>query len=164
MLFRSTNGQNDIFVTDLSFDSMTNTLSAGPTRRIGLPRARLADGVPRTTANIFSDTTIGSVSLMMTPGAHVGKVVELISGTGGGQSRPITANDAHTLTVGSPWTIPPNNTTVFQVSTENDVTADIFTDTTIGNMSLTMADDEHNGRLVEIVSGKIGRASCRERV
>jgi len=145
------NGQNDVFVTDLDFTG--GVLSVVRTRRVGLLRANMADGVPRTTANIFSDTTIGSVSLNMPPGGFVGKVVELISGAGGGQTRQVIANDAHILTVDSPWGVSPNNTTVFDVATANDVTADIFTDTTIGNTSLSMADDEHNGRLVEIVSG-----------
>ncbi len=145
------NGQNDLFVTDLDFTG--GVLTVVGTRRVGLLRANVADGVPRTTANIFSETTIGSVSLNMPPGAHVGKAVELISGTGSGQTRQVIANDAHILTVDSPWGVLPNNTTVFDVATANDVTADIFTDTTIGNMSLSMADDEHNGRLVEIASG-----------
>ncbi len=145
------NGQNDVFVTDLDFTG--GVLSVVRTRRVGLLRANMANGVPRTTANIFSDTTIGSVSLNMPPGGFVGKVVELISGAGGGQTRQVIANDAHILTVDSPWGVSPNNTTVFDVATANDVTADIFTDTTIGNTSLSMADDEHNGRLVEIVSG-----------
>ncbi len=145
------NGQNDVFATDLDFTG--GALSVVRTHRVGLLRANLANGVPRTTANIFSETTIGSVSLDMTPGAHVGKVAELVGGTGSGQTRQIIANDAHVLTVASPWSPLPNNTTVFDVATANDVTADIFTDTTIGSMGLTMTDDEHNGRLVEITSG-----------
>ncbi|HSC77411.1 MAG TPA: putative Ig domain-containing protein [Candidatus Acidoferrales bacterium] len=145
------NGQNDVFVTDLNFTG--GALSVVRTRRVGLLRANLANGVPRTTANIFSETTIGSVALNMAPGGFVGKLVELVAGTGSGQTRQIVANDSHILTVASPWDVVPNNTTIFDVATANDVTADIFTDTTIGNMSLTMMDDEHNGRLVEIVSG-----------
>ncbi|HXE76448.1 MAG TPA: putative Ig domain-containing protein [Candidatus Xenobia bacterium] len=146
------NGQNDVFVTDLDFTG--GVLSVVRTRRVGLLRANLANGVPRTTANIFSDTTIGSVTLNMTPGEHVGKIVELVAGSGSGQTRPIVANDAHILTVNPPWDFPlPNNTTVFDVATDADVTADIFSDTTIGNTGLTMAEDEHNGRLVEIAGG-----------
>ncbi len=146
-----TNGANDAFLTDLDFTG--GVLSVVRTRRVGLLRVRLANGVPRTTANIFSDTTIGSVSLNMTPGAQVGNVVELLSGAGAGQVRTVTANDAFTLTVDSPWAVTPNNTTVFHVTTENDVSADVFTATTIGNSGLTLADDEMINRLVQIVSG-----------
>ncbi|MCI0402620.1 MAG: Ig domain-containing protein [Acidobacteria bacterium] len=146
-----TNGANDAFLTELDFTG--GVLSVVRTRRVGLLRIRLANGVPRTTANIFSDTTIGSVSLNMTPGAQVGNVVELLSGAGAGQVRTVTANDAFTLTVDPPWAVTPNNTTVFHVTTENDVSADVFTATTIGNSGLTLADDEMINRLVQIVSG-----------
>ncbi len=146
-----TNGVNDIFLTELDFTG--GLLSVVRTRRLGLLKSRLANGVPRTTADIFSDTTIGSVTLSMTPGAHVGKVIELLGGAGGGQVRTVTANDAFTLSVDPAWTVSPNNTTIFHVTTENDLAAEVFTDTTLGNSALTLTDDELINRLVQIVGG-----------
>lgn len=146
-----TNAFNDVFLTELDFTG--GMLSVVRTRRLGLLKSRLANGVPRTTANIFSDTTIGSVALNMTANEHVGKVVELLGGGGAGQVRTVTANDAFTLTVNPPWTTSPNNTTVFHVTTENDLAAQVFTATTIGNSTLTLADDELANRLVQIVAG-----------
>jgi len=146
-----TNSANDVFLTELDFAG--GMLSVVRTRRVGLLKLRLANGVPRTTANIFSDTTIGSVALNMAVNAHVGKIMELINGAGAGQVRTVTANDLHTLTVDPPWTTSPNNTTVFHVTTENDLAAEVFTDTTIGNSTLTLTDDELINGLVQIVSG-----------
>ncbi|MGH9777669.1 MAG: Ig domain-containing protein, partial [Candidatus Acidiferrales bacterium] len=146
-----TNSANDIFLTELDFTG--GILSVVRTRRQGLLKLRLANGVARTTANIFSETTIGSVSLGMTANEHVGKIMELINGAGAGQVRTVIANDLHTLTVDPPWNITPNNTTVFHVTTENDVAAEVFTDTTVGNSVLTLTDDELINGLVQIVSG-----------
>jgi len=146
-----TNLANDVFLTELDFTG--GMLSVVRTRRLGLIKTRLANGVPRTTANIFSDTTIGSVTLSMTPGEHVGKVIELLAGAGAGQVRTVIANDTFTLTVDPAFTNSPSNNTLFHVTTENDVTADVFSDTTLGNSGLTLAENELANRLVQIVAG-----------
>ncbi|HWP64865.1 MAG TPA: penicillin acylase family protein [Candidatus Limnocylindria bacterium] len=54
----------------------------------------------------------------------VGGYVALVGGTGAGQIRQIAAVDATTLTVGSPWTTPPDATSVYvAVAAGNAITA-----------------------------------------
>lgn len=145
-----TNGAADIFVTQLQF--VGGVLSVVETRRVSKFKVSLPL-VPETTADIFSSTTIGNSTLSFTPDEHVGRLATIVSGTGQGQLRTITTNDATTLTVSPPWDTTPDDTSVFRVETRNDQTADVFSNTTIGNSTLTMTDDEFINFLVEIVGG-----------
>ncbi len=67
-------------------------------------------------ADSFSATTIGSQNFGATPTAYAGRSVRLIQGTGTGQERKITTNDATTLTVTPPWTIIPDASTQFVIA------------------------------------------------
>lgn len=148
------NNSFDIFVTELDFS--TGELRLVRTRRLSTTRApvavRLQVDVPDTPADIFSATTIGNSGLTLTASQLVGRQVTIVSGAAQGQSRPITANDATTLTVQPAWDPVPDATSVFRVLTD-DQTADVFSASTIGNSTLAMTPGEHTGRLVEIVSG-----------
>jgi hypothetical protein len=110
-----TNNTRDVFITALTVSGCTVTPVS--TARVSVATA---GGVPPTTATLFSGTTIGSAALAMTSGAQVDKLVELVAGTGAGQVREITANDATTLTVSPAWTTVPDNTTVFHVIAEGN--------------------------------------------
>lgn len=146
-----TNGLADVFITELQFSS--GTLSVVRTRRASLGRDRIGIGVPGTTADIFSETTIGATTLELNEDEHVGREILITQGTGLAQVRTIVGNDATTFTVSPAWDTVPDETTVFRVISLEEVTADIFSETTIGSSALTMVDDEEFRRLVEIVAG-----------
>jgi hypothetical protein len=146
-----TNNQQDVFVTDLAFDG--TALSVLRTRRVSLAHARVGVAIPPTTADIFSDTTIGNSELTLTPDAHIGRDVLITEGTGVNQLREIVANDATTLTVDPPWTTTPDDTSVFRIVAREEFPVEAFSDTTIGNSALAMEDDEVAGRVVEITLG-----------
>jgi len=148
-----TNELTDIFLTTLNFSG--GLLSVMETRRANLFQARVAVDVTDTTADIFSDTTIGSSTLTLANNAHVGRVVQIVAGTGASQVREITANDATTLTVSPAWDPVPTDTSVFRVIAREDFPADIFTSTTVGNSALTMTDDEHVSRNRRVVIGTV---------
>ncbi len=145
------NQRTDVFLTRLDFTA--GTLSVVDTRRLPLSRARVSVGLGNTTADIFSDTTIGRMDLMLTPGEHIGREVQIVQGAGNGQIRTITANDATTLTINPPWETVPNAISVFRIIAREDFAATVFTATTIGNAGLTLANDEHTNSVVEILSG-----------
>ena len=148
-----TNFAADIFVTEINFSS--GIITPVQTRRHNTFNTALAVGIPDTTADIFSATTIGSSSLAMTANAHVGRRAEIVTGLGQGEFRLIISNTATTLTVTPAWATVPDATSVFRVTTLNDQTADSasVSSTTIGNSALTMTTDEHINRVVEIISG-----------
>ncbi|MDA2914508.1 hypothetical protein MYX77_11255, partial [Acidobacteriia bacterium AH_259_A11_L15] len=142
----------DIFVTEVDFSG--GVLTPLSTRRESTSKVRLAIGIPNTTADIFSSNTIGSSGLSMTPDEHVGREVEIVSGTGAGQRGLITTNSATTFTVTPDWTTVPDSTSEFRVVTLEDLTSDagLAAADTIGNASLTLTDTEHANvlRVVEI--------------
>lgn len=144
------NNQVDVFVTELQF--VGGVLSVVRTRRVSTFKAGLAV-LPNTTADIFSATTIGNSTLAMTANEHVGRQAQIVSGTGSGQTRTITANDATTLTVTPAWSTTPDATSVFRILSFDDQTATVFSANTIGTSTLTLTANEHNGRVVEIISG-----------
>ncbi len=146
-----TNFAADIFVTEINFSS--GIITAVQTRRHNTFNTALAVGIPDTTAEFFTATTIGSSMLNMTTDEHVGRQAEIVTGTGQGEFRLITANDATTLTVTPAWATVPDATSVFRITTLNNQTADSasVSSTTIGNSALTMTTDEHINRVVEII-------------
>ena len=148
-----TNFAVDVFVTEINFSS--GIITAVQTRRHNTFNTALAVGIPDTTAEFFTATTIGSSTLTMTANAHVGRQAEIVTGLGQGEFRLITANDATTLTVTPAWATVPDATSVFRITTLSNQTADSasVSPTTIGNSALTMTTDEHFNRLVEIISG-----------
>jgi hypothetical protein len=148
-----TNELTDVFLTTLSFAG--SLLSVADTRRVNLFQARLAVGVPNTTADIFSDTTIGSSALALAIDQHVGRVVQIVEGTGQNQVREITGNDATTFTVSPAWDPVPDDTSIFRVIAREDFTAEIASSTTAGNSALTMTDDEHVSRNRRVVIGTV---------
>ncbi|MFQ5812621.1 MAG: putative Ig domain-containing protein [Anaerolineae bacterium] len=146
------NDVSDAFLTELDFSG--GVLSVVRTRRASLFQSRVAVGVPNTTAEApFGDTTIGNSSLTLTDDEHIGREVEIVEGTGAGQLRLITDNDTTTLTVDPAWETLPDDTSIFRVVAREEFTADIVSDTTIGNSTLTMTEDEHINRLAEVISG-----------
>lgn len=73
---------------------------------------------PAYMAVTFTSTTIGTGAqdLWATPGVYVGKVVRILDGTGTGQERSITGNDATTLTITPAWSVIPDATSMFVVT------------------------------------------------
>ena len=104
-------------------------------------------------ADIFSAATIGHSGLAMTPGAHVGRTVQITAGEAVGQQRLITANDATTLTVSPDFDPEPDDTSVFRVLTFDDQPVDFADARNLANFSLANAFNELTERLVQIVAG-----------
>jgi hypothetical protein len=72
--------------------------------------------VATTLADIFSAMTIGKTALGRAVDQDKGQVVQIISGTGAGQSRQISTNSATTYTVTPAWTTAPDGTSRFIVT------------------------------------------------
>jgi hypothetical protein len=62
-----------------------------------------------------SPTTIGNATLQMAVNGYVGMIVRITRGTGAGQERSVTANDASTLTVPK-WSVEPDATSFFTIA------------------------------------------------
>lgn len=74
---------------------------------------------PPVGATAWSDTTIGSNELTLTPEEYRGYVVRITSGRGVGQERTIAANGSTTLTVTPRWSTVPDGTSQFVVADGN---------------------------------------------
>lgn len=70
-----------------------------------------------TVSDISSSTTIGKTGSAWGTNDYAGRIVEIVSGTGIGQTRRISGNDATTLTVFPAWTITPTGAT-FEIQSE----------------------------------------------
>ncbi len=98
----------DLFAQRIEF--LNGQLAIGPPRRMStLTRfpARLAD--------LFSENTIGNSNLVLELDSQAGRKVEIVSGTGAGQTRTIEANDGTTFIVSEPWAVNPDGTSVYRV-------------------------------------------------
>ena len=71
---------------------------------------------PEVAVGIHSPTTIGNTTLGMLANDFLGGLVRITRGKGAGQERPVTNNDATTLTVSPPWTVEPDPTSYFVVT------------------------------------------------
>jgi len=71
---------------------------------------------PENDATIFGAQTAGNANLGMAPNAWRGMVARITRGTGAGQERTITANDATTLTVATAWNPEPDGSSGFVVA------------------------------------------------
>lgn len=71
------------------------------------------------TATSATTTTLTQTGKTWTASQWVNAQVRIVSGTGAGQIRTITANTADTLTVAT-WTTTPDNTSVYQISGNDD--------------------------------------------
>ena len=63
-----------------------------------------------TGSNMIASADMGAVPL-----AYVGRTVRIIEGTGRGQERPISANDATSITLSSSWSVMPDTTSEFVI-------------------------------------------------
>lgn len=66
-------------------------------------------------ATSWSATTIACQDMGAVPLAYVGRVVRIVEGTGRGQERSISTNDATSLTVTSGWSVMPDVTSQFVI-------------------------------------------------
>ncbi|HEX4772718.1 MAG TPA: phage tail protein [Bryobacteraceae bacterium] len=66
-------------------------------------------------ATSWSATTISCQDMGAVPLAYVGRVARIVEGTGRGQERTISTNDATSLTVTSAWSVLPDTTSQFVV-------------------------------------------------
>ena len=70
---------------------------------------------PEAAVTTHSPTMIGNATLQMAVNGYVGMTVRITSGTGAGQERSVTANDAITITVAK-WDVEPGATSFFTVA------------------------------------------------
>jgi hypothetical protein len=71
---------------------------------------------PPEQVSIDSATTVGSSSLNMVVNLYNGATVRITQGTGAGQEQTIASNTATTLTITTPWSIPPDTTSFFLIA------------------------------------------------
>jgi hypothetical protein len=71
---------------------------------------------PEAVATSASATTIANTALGMMPDNFQNALVRITRGTGAGQERAITANDATTITITPPWTVTPDTTSYFTIA------------------------------------------------
>jgi hypothetical protein len=71
---------------------------------------------PPEQVGIFSATTVGSSTLNMVVNLYNGATVRITTGTGAGQEQTIASNTATTLTITTPWSIPPDTTSFFLIA------------------------------------------------
>ena len=143
------NGRIDVFAHRIEF--VNRTLAVGPPRRMStLTRfpARLAD--------LFSENTIGNSGLILELDSQAGRKVEILSGTGTGQTRTIEANDATTFIISEPWVQIPDGTSVYRVfstSTADGSNARISADgSVIGfNLGGSFGADDRNFSIEAVI-------------
>ncbi|MDE3196793.1 MAG: hypothetical protein KGN84_10645 [Acidobacteriota bacterium] len=71
--------------------------------------------LPETSAASHSSTTVGNNILQLVPNLYSQALVRITRGTGSGQERIISTNDAATITVAAPWSIEPDATSFFVI-------------------------------------------------
>jgi hypothetical protein len=70
----------------------------------------------RGTASAGTSTTLTNAAAAMTVDAHIGSYIRIFDGTGDGQIRLITDNDATSFTVSPAWDVTPDNTSRYTVA------------------------------------------------
>lgn len=105
------------FIYELQLDTV-NTFDSPDFQSFGLNVVQTLL-INTTTADIFSEDTIGSSTFTLLPNTFIGKIVEITAGTGVGQLRRITANTGTTLTTEFDWSTPPDGTSQFIVYASN---------------------------------------------
>ncbi len=71
--------------------------------------------LPESAATIHSATTVGNSSIEMSED-YGGATARITRGRGAGQERAVVANSTNTVTVASPWTVEPDETSYFALS------------------------------------------------
>ena len=71
---------------------------------------------PESSATLHGPTTIGNATLGMAGNRYRGMTARITRGRGRGEERPITSNDATSLTVAPPWVVEPDATSFVVVS------------------------------------------------
>jgi hypothetical protein len=71
---------------------------------------------PAEQANINSTATIGNSALNMLVNLYNGATVRITTGTGAGQEQTIASNTATTVTITTPWSVQPDNTSFFLIA------------------------------------------------
>ena len=71
---------------------------------------------PEFPASIHSATSIGNSTLEMAVNRYRGAIARVTRGPGAGEERSIAANSATTLTLASPWSVPPTSSSYFVVA------------------------------------------------
>lgn len=82
--------------------------------QIGIAESASTTVLDTGTATAGASTTLTDSGKTWTESAYVGKWVRIVSGTGAGQTRRITANTATALTVAA-WTTNPDTTSVYNI-------------------------------------------------
>ncbi|MGA1998344.1 MAG: hypothetical protein ABSH45_21475, partial [Bryobacteraceae bacterium] len=71
---------------------------------------------PELAATIYASNTIGNNTLEMTVNQYLGLTVRVTRGTGAGQEQSIAANDTTSITITTPWSVPPDASSYFVVA------------------------------------------------
>jgi Putative phage tail protein len=71
---------------------------------------------PPEQVSIYSATTVGNSTLNMTVNLYNGATARITQGAGAGQEQTIASNTATTLTLTTPWSIPPDTTSFFLIA------------------------------------------------
>jgi hypothetical protein len=105
------------------------------------------------TATSATGTTIVQTGKTWTPSQWINSQVRIVSGTGAGQIRTITANTADTLTVAT-WTTTPDATSVYQITGNDDF---IYY---LGNNAVTMYRYSISGNTWTTLSPGVARGGA----
>lgn len=112
-----------------------------------------------TSSGSNSSTTLNDNTKNWTVNGFANKAIYIISGTGAGQFAGITSNTATTLTLkaGTPWSVTPDNTSVYQIfngycgkATSGSASGNIIT---TNDTTQSWTTNELKGRTVMIVAG-----------
>ncbi len=71
---------------------------------------------PQAPVTIYSSNTVGNSTVQMPANQFVGMTARIITGMGAQQERVIASNNASTVTVSPPWTVPPDTSSTFAIS------------------------------------------------
>ena len=160
-----TNTAPDVFLHDLAADDSvrltrdafggpangsSNTSALGGDANLALfltTASNLAPVLPPTPADIFSSTTIGNSALNLVADAHIAQAVLIVSGTGVGQSRAITANTSTTVTAEAAFNPVPDATSVFAITDDTNNQPDLYLlDRSTGQSTrVSLANDGRQG-------------------
>ena len=115
------NGQRRLIGTN---NATTLTLDAGESDFDPVPDATSIFRVVTfeditATAGLATSLSLGNPDLAMNDNEHINRPVEIVAGTGAGQTSRIDGSSATTFSIDPDWTVAPDATSVFRVETQS---------------------------------------------
>jgi len=102
------------FILRSALGQPVSTNRTGSYKHVFTPAAHYLPAAQKGTATAGAATTITDTGQTWTVDLYIGYWVHIVSGTGSGQVRIITDNDATSLTVAT-WTTNPDNTSIYEI-------------------------------------------------